>query len=611
MPVPATLLYQDDNTHSVTAFAFLPEPVMKVKAGTKAVPDTAGLPERFTELLAGDEDLRRRWDGNTDGLADPSRNGLDMSLTSLLVKRGFNDVEITTIHKAFPHGKVVQDGREGAYITDMLTKARRDRTLSRTEPWFTAQRLIAERYTGVDGISLLRYWNGDSYLWHGGAYRMLDEQDIAAKVWSYLGGARHFVSKKKSEPFKPNRARAGDVLGALKAVAHLDSGVPNPGWMDGRCVLLFDPKDLLVLQNGMLHLPGRALLPHTPGLFVTTALPFAYEADADPPKQWLAFLKSLWGDDAESIETLQEIFGYCLTTDCSQQKIPLIVGPKRAGKGTIAKVLRGMIGDANYVGPTLSSLATQFGLEALIGKRLAIFSDVRLSGHTDQKNLADRLLSISGEDALTSDRKYKTAWTGALKTRLLMFSNELPKILDDSGALSSRFIILRLLHSFIGKEDTGLADRLLLELPAILNWALDGLERLNARGAFRQPTSALELVQELEKLSSPISAFIEDKCVVSPTVQVGCDQLYKVYELYCRYQEGWKTTPTSASFGASLRAVLPQLERKRFGPRGNQHWIYKGVGLAVGNTGMPDLAANTAEIVDLDAVRAKNRELLI
>ena len=576
-------------------------------------PCSDDLPERFVKLLAGDADLQKRWSGNTEGLEDTSRNGLDMSLTSLAVKRGCNDAEITAIHHAFPHGKVVQDGRGDDYISPMIRKARADCTLSRTEPWFTAHRLIAECFTTDDGTRLLRYWNGDAYAWCDGAYQMRKEADVAAKVWEYLGSARHYIGKsgKKTASFGVNRARSGDVLAAIKAAAHLGSHNVMPCWLDvASAQALPDPKDLLVMANGILHMPSRTLYPHDPKLFTTTALPFAFEPNAGAPKAWLRFLNDLWGDDVESIETLQEFFGYVLTSDTSQQKIPMIVGPKRGGKGTIARVLRNMIGEANCVGSTLASLSTHFGLEPLINKRLAIFSDVRLSGHIDQKHLADHLLSISGEDMLTFDRKYKSTWTGALKTRLLMFSNELPKILDDSGALASRFIILRLTNNFYGREDLGLADRLLLELPAILNWSLDGLERLNARGAFRQPASALELVKELEKLSSPISAFIEDKCVVDPKAQVGCDMLYNVYDLYC-HQEGWQRAPTKASFGVSLHAALPNLERKKVGPKGNQHWTYKGVGLATGTTTAAEFAIGTAEVADLEAERDRKRALLL
>lgn len=608
---PSLLLEQNAFTYSMDDFAFLPaatKRTTKGKAATGANVDSAGLPERFEELLAGDEDLRRRWEGDTTDLLDPSRNGLDMSLTSLLVKRGFNDAEITDIHKAFPHGKVVQDGREGAYITDMLVKARSNRILSRTEPWFTAHRLIAEWFTTDDGTRLLRYWNGDAYAWCDGAYRMREKADMAAKVWDYLGSARQSVGKKKTTSFGVNRARSGDVLGALEAAAHLDSSSNvMPCWLDGASG--DDPKDLLVMTNGILHMPTRTLSTHNPRLFSTTILPFAYEPDAGPPKEWLRFMNDLFGDDVESIETLQEIFGYMLTCDTSQQKIFMVVGPKRAGKGVIARILRALIGAMNYIGPTLASLSTNFGLEPFIGKRLVVYSDVRISGHIDQKTLVERLLAISGEDTLSIPRKYKPDWTGALKARQIMFTNELPKLLDD-GALASRFIILHLMNSFLGREDTKLTERLLKELPAILNWSLVGLDRLNERGAFRQPASGMELIKELERLCSPISAFIEDKCVVSPEAQVGCDQLYNVYELYC-HQEGWQRAPTKASFGVSLHAALPKLEHKKVGPRGNQHWFYKGIGLATGTTTAEDFAAGIAEVVDLDAVRAKNRALLI
>ncbi|MGQ7959894.1 phage/plasmid primase, P4 family [Pseudomonas sp. SP16.1] len=564
-------------------------------AKTTVGSDDSGLPPRFVELLKGDDDLRRRWEGNTDGLGDPSRNGLDMSLTSLLVRRGFNDVEITRIHRAFPHGKVVQDGRGDDYIRPMLEKCRADRCLSRTEPWTTAHRMLAERFTSDSGTSLLRHWNGDFYGYHDGVYRQLDDDDMKARVWHYLGGARCATGKKKkTEPYKPNRARAGDVLGGLEAAAHLDSQYAMPCWLDGATG--DDPNDLLVMANGTLHMPSRTLRPHDPRLFTSTGLPFPYAPDAAPPVAWLRFLESVWGDDRESIETLQEFFGYCLTADCSQQKILLIVGPKRSGKGTIARVLRGVIGEANCAGPTLASLATNFGLQPLIGKRVAIVSDARLGGCTDKHALTERLCSVSGEDALTIDRKYVEPWTGTLGVRLVICTNELPKIVDDSNALSSRFVVLRMVRSFLGEEDLGLADRLLKELPAILNTSLEGLARLKARGAFRQPASALELVQELENLASPVAAFLRDRCVVSPGAQVECERLFGAWKFYCAGQ-GRHHMGTSASFGASLRAALPQLERCRSGTRDSRVWVYKGVALATGMATVADLAAAKARLL--------------
>ena len=75
----------------------------------------------------------------------------------------------------------------------------------------------------------------------------------------------------------------------------------------------------------------------------------------------MRFLDELWGDDEESKSTLQELFGYLLSGDARQQKLFMLVGPKRSGKGTIARVLGGLLGQRNVAGPTLSSLSTNFG----------------------------------------------------------------------------------------------------------------------------------------------------------------------------------------------------------------------------------------------------------
>jgi hypothetical protein len=141
----------------------------------------------------------------------------------------------------------------------------------------------------------------------------------------------------------------------------------------------------------------------------------------------------------------------------------------------------------------------------LIGRRVAIISDARLAGRADQHAISERLLSISGEDTITVDRKYREAWTARLQIRFLILSNELPRLADASGALAGRFIVLVLIHSFYGREDLGLTDRLLTELPGISNWSIAGWQRLSERRHFVQPNSALNAVRQLEYLGSPIA----------------------------------------------------------------------------------------------------------
>src|SRR5207249_5745980 len=141
--------------------------------------------------------------------------------------------------------------------------------------------------------------------------------------------------------------------------------------------------------------------------------------------------------------------------------------------------------------------------------------------------------SISGEDLLTVDRKYKDAWIGRIPSRIVILTNELPRLGDMSGALAARFIIVQFRRSFLGEEDPGLTDALLTELPGILNWALDGLDRLTERGRFVQPESSKETMQELEDLASPMKAFLRDCCELDPTGEVAIEALYRAYERWC------------------------------------------------------------------------------
>jgi hypothetical protein len=98
------------------------------------------------------------------------------------------------------------------------------------------------------------------------------------------------------------------------------------------------------------------------------------------------------------------------------------------------------------------------------------------------------LKSISGEDAVDIHRKGLPPLTGVkLPTRIVIVSNDPPKFCDPSGALDRRIMSPHTHRSFCGQEDITLTNTLLRELPGILNWAIEGWERLQSRGCFEAP----------------------------------------------------------------------------------------------------------------------------
>jgi putative DNA primase/helicase len=253
-----------------------------------------------------------------------------------------------------------------------------------------------------------------------------------------------------------------------------------------------------------------------------------------------------------------------------------MVGPTRAGKGVIARILSALVGPENVAGPTLSGLGNEFGLAPLIGKPLAIVSDARLGKNNDNV-VVERLLSVSGEDTITVNIKYKEQWTGKLPSRFLIISNELPRLGDASGAIANRFAVLQLERSFLGKENHGLESELRKELSGILNWALTGLDRLTEQDRFTRPASTDDVITSLQDLASPVAAFVRDKCERGTGEIVEIDDMYSAWREWCE-DNGHRPT-TTQTFGRDLKSVVPELRVIRPRVDGGRVRQYAGVSL--------------------------------
>jgi putative DNA primase/helicase len=240
----------------------------------------------------------------------------------------------------------------------------------------------------------------------------------------------------------------------------------------------------------------------------------------------------------------------------------LMVGPTRGGKGVIARVLSALVGERNVAGPTLSSLGGDFGLAPLLGKALAVISDARFVGKNGGV-VVERLLSISGEDALTVNRKFRDQWTGRLPCRLHIVSNEFPRFGDASAAIIGRFILLTLSRSWLGKEDHGLEVAVRKELPGVLNWALDGLQRLvENENVFTRTASAEEAIATMRDLASPIGAFVREQCEIGkPEFEIKIEDLYTAFKIWA--EANCHPKITKQTFGRDLHAAFPAIRLKR------------------------------------------------
>lgn len=445
--------------------------------------------------------------------------------------------------------------------------------------------ICLNRWSDSEGRLSLIYFRDEFSEFNGVYYQPVSMKDICATVttaikqeFDRLGAAG--ILAPNSHIFKVTARLIFDVLVVIESLAKVSDARSVPMWRASGPDILTAPENVLVTPSGLVDLSAYIagnfqLLPPTPDFISFRGIDFSVDPNAQCPN-WENFLRQLWPNDPESIQTLAEWFGYLLTTDTSQQKLLMLCGPPRSGKGTIGRILTKLLGETNVVGPTLRSIEGEFGKQPLINKSLALVSDARLSGKIDSMSLLEVVLSITGEDTITVNRKNRDALTLRLPTRFMISCNEFPRFQDASHALFSRLLLLQLRNSWLHQEDHRLTQRLYDELPGILNWAIVGLGQLRQRGHFLQPASSQDFLEDCRRLVSPIHAFIEDQLEVGLNYRVPVQECFREWSIW-RELHGIQVLKDAPTFGRSLQSALPALTRDQMSVNGDRPRCYVGI----------------------------------
>jgi putative DNA primase/helicase len=473
------------------------------------------------------------------------------------------------------------------------------------DPHRLAEMVLSQTATAQGRV--WRYWRAEWHRWDGGAYRRTEEKELRAVVarrvqeefarLNLVAQESGTKTKGRLEALQVTTNLVANVLLALQGLCLVPGDVEQPAWLDAaQDNPPFPAIEVLACKNQLVHLSGlvagnvdACFRPPTPLFFNSVALDYDFDLHAPPPGRWLTFLGQIWPEDPEAITALQEMAGYLLTPDTRHHKIGLLIGPPRAGKGVIVRVLTRLIGKANVASPSLADLSSRFGLWGLLGKSLAVIPDARMTGKTDQGTILERLLNVSGEDDVMVDRKNLPPLVTRLGCRFLIVTNELPQFRDDSGAILERLLVLRLTKSFTGKEDPELTSKLVEDLPGILCWAIEGWARLNQPGGrFTLPPSARELLDDFREVATPVRTFVAECCFLADNATVSRADLFGAWQEWCRRRN--KQAGDQGTFGKNLRAAHPHLRDSQ--PREGGEKVRKYVGISLGPTGHEHLLAH-------------------
>ncbi len=440
---------------------------------------------------------------------------------------------------------------------------------------YCRQRLkIIHRYNSVDGWS--RYVK-DRY------HKVEDEKEIEILIRRCLRRCCIKARQKQDDGkveivYKPFKKKSHSFVKDIREFWLSLDGVYISPENRAPCSLngKLDPDRTIALENGLLDLrnAGNPVLhPHTRQFYTFNYLPYSYAPQAQCPTWDWALGQYFQNEDGSADELVPDILHSWmkkwLLRDTSHQKIFVLLGRRRSGKGTIGRVINRLIGENNIVPLTISAIAKNFGLQPLINKQLGIMWDASIGAkNSTTREAVEILKSISGEDRFTIDRKHKEQLANVkLPLSILMIANKMVDLRDSTGALAGRFTYLETTGSFYGGEDPTIEDKLCEELPGIFNRVIAA-----PQGRVMDHPNSSAIQQSFEELSSPYIAFINDWCDVDPDNFIPADVLWAYYCQWAKRNNHHQPSPQK--FKIEFHGAHDEI-KKDYRPRLNQEHIYQ------------------------------------
>lgn len=485
-----------------------------------------------------------------------------------------------------------------------------------------------------DSAWQLRRFGGSWYVYVPGTlgvsrWRLHDEEGLRAAVRELLEGywTRRWVEKGgggwKFQRFAPTDRVVDDIL---KAIVHVVGvGAESvPAWLpqdfdpdgvevDDRARWRRDhvdqgpvePAKVIAFRNGLLDVESWVrgevrMLPHNSRWFSMSTLDTELPLDVmrlalreeDEGREfderleemcptWLGFVREMSRESEAWLEALQRFVGYAMTPDVSLDKMLWVQGLPGTGKTTLVEGIEAAIGHENVAYTDLDALAGRFGVAPLVGKNVAIISEMHVGRMTDAAAALQRLKAISGGSPQQVEDKFLRSRARVRMTvKFIITPNEEPRLPDASAAIMRRLVVLPV-SQVVTRPDPGLSERLQAERAGIRVWALLGLRRLwldveAGRPGFDQPEEGRELLLEIEAASSPMRAWVREQCVVGPGNSVLADCLWKLWKTYSE-AENLSDKMTRQTFGRQLRAAVPSLHKVDRVVDGERVKVYVGV----------------------------------
>jgi len=399
-------------------------------------------------------------------------------------------------------------------------------------------------------------------------YSMAEE----TKVWRQKGERRVAKLCREILEYDNSKKAQRETVNALRAS-------PSDKWLLKRDRLGVETGELAV-QDGVLDLKERDTRAAKPEDYLQGRLPVEFDpgTEIDGTRFEEFLIESV---DPQDLDKLQEYAGYCLLKNAQPYKKALfLVGPTDSGKGTFLKTLEMILGDDNVASETLYNLVnTRWGTHSIYGNMVNVSNEVSPSG---LGNVGQFKMLTGGEDKVPAEDKGVSKYRFTVTQKFLFATNEFPEVEDADEAFYNRLLFVKFPHSVPDDEKEDLRSQFREERSAILNWMLDGLDRLRENGGAFTGERSIDDKKEITKaFGSTVEQFAHAALDVTGDSDhvVHKKELYSAFTRYCDYIN--EDTPTQTQFTRELKeeAGISDGKSTRVHPDGNQKDVFKGAKL--------------------------------
>lgn len=384
-----------------------------------------------------------------------------------------------------------------------------------------------------------------------GLFEILDPEDAEDVVYRFM-----LTCSRKSV----SMSVVSDVIEQIKCLT------------DRKVESAFSP--LLALTDCLLNMDTFQLVPFGVEHNVFFGLPFA-STDLTlkllPTSRFAKFLDQVLitdqgSPDQELIALVQEMFGYCLLTSNICEASFFLVGDGSNGKSVLLRLLEHMVGSKFCSSLSVESMTTSpHATTALVGKRLNICTEEESAFVK-----SDKFKSLVSGEPTEINYKFGKIKSARLPVKYLFATNELPTFSGFNHGLLRRIKIIPFKRTFTDKEqDRQLTPKLLVELPAITAWALEGAKRLVANSyKLSQAAASDSLRLDFESNLSAAVAFVREEYKEQPGEFMFYSDLYARFTEWCK--EVGKKQMSRQRFTLDINRVCKLEPTQKWNPNTNK-----------------------------------------